>query len=307
MRIMQDSMAHPRMESAVDLASWKHVAALASAILLAALFIFSGGWKVTDPFAASALLAQMKAPGGMPSTILLGALEVFGGVLLLIPKFRRWGALLIGAMTVFFIAYATYHYSALVGKECSCFPWLKRTIGPGFFIGDTLMVVGAVLAYLWSKPSAGLRQAAMIAAVVAVFSGASYGVAYSQNTGKAAPESILVDGQATPLAFGKVFLYFYDPECAHCDEAAKRMSKWNWKDTKVIGIPTRVPHFGADFMKSTQLNAVNSSDVDLLKKIFPFGDPPFGVSLENGRQKTAHPIFDKSEPESKLRELGFIQ
>ena len=147
----------------------------------------------------------------------------------------------------------------------------------------------------------------MILGGVAVFSAACYGVAYSQNTGTKAPDSLTVDGKPTPINAGKVFLYFYDPECAHCDEAARRMATWNWKDTKVVGIPTRVPHFGKDFMQSTKLNAGNSSDLDALKKLFPFGDPPFGVSLENGRQKASHVIFDKSEPQAALKASGFIE
>src|SRR6185369_15650407 len=96
-----------------------------------------------------------------------------------------------------------------------------------------------------------------------------------------------VDGKRTALNLGRVMLFFYDPECLHCDEAAKIMSKHNWKDTKVIAIPTRVPQFAAEFLKSTKLQAGTSNDLELLKKTFSFGDPPYGVALENGRQKAA--------------------
>jgi uncharacterized membrane protein YphA (DoxX/SURF4 family) len=309
MKIMQDSMAQPRMDAALDLAAWKNIVAIACALVLAVIFLVAGGWKTLDPFGASARLSQAKVPGwlAMPGTITLGALEVFSAILILIPRFRRWGALLIGAMMVFFMGWVGYYYEALTGAECSCFPWVKRAVGPGFFVGDGIMLLMAVPAYIWAKPSAGLKQAAMILGGVAVFAAASYGVAFSQNNGAKAPDTLTVDGKTTAINAGRVFLFFYDPECAHCDEAARRMATWNWKDTKVIGVPTRVPQFGKDFMQSTKLNAGNSSDVEALKKIFPFGDPPYGVSLENGRQKAGHVIFDKTQPEADLKSSGFIE
>ena len=302
-------MAQPRMDSAVDLSAWKNSIAITCAVALAVIFLVAGGWKTIDPFGASARLSQAKVPGwlALPGTITLGALEVFGTILILIPRFRRWGALLIGAMTIFFIAWVGYYYEALRGAECSCFPWVKRAVGPGFFAGDGAMLLMAVLAYLWSKPSTGVKQAAMVLGGVAVFAAACYGVAYSQNTGTKGPDTLMVDGKPTAINVGRVFLFFYDPECSHCDEAARRMATWNWKDTKVIGIPTRMPQFGQDFMQSTKLNAGNSSDLESLKKIFPFGDPPYGVSLENGRQRAGHVIFDKIEPGATLKSLGFIE
>ncbi len=309
MKIMQDSMAHPHVPSAVDTSSWKNFIVLVSVAVLAIIFLVAGGWKTTDPFGMSARLFSAKVPGwlSLPGGILLGALEVFGAILLLIPRFRRWGALLIGLMLLFFMGWVGFYYNELRGKECECFPMLKRAVNPMFFVVDGIWLVMAALIYKWSRVSEGLRSALMILAAVAVFSAASYGVAYSQNSGKKAPDSITLEGKATPIGAGHTFLFFYDPECSHCDAAAKRMSKWNWKDTKVIGIPTRMPQFAADFMSATGLKAPNSSDLELLKQTFPFGDPPYGVSLENGRQKAGHPIFDNSEPEQSLRKLGFIE
>jgi uncharacterized membrane protein YphA (DoxX/SURF4 family) len=310
MKIMQDSMAHPSLAAPVDLPSWKTITATVCAILLALLFLVAGVWKTTDPFGASARLAQAKVPGdlSLPAAVLLGAAELFSAILLLIPRFRRWGAWLTGLMLVAFMLYIGYFYNELRGEECQCFPWLKRSVGPGFFIGDGLMLLLAVLSGLWSKPAGTFRGAAMILAGVAVFSAASFGIALSQNSGTKAPDLITVDGKPTSLAVGKVFLFFYDPECGHCDAAAKKMARHTWKDdTRIIGIATRQPQFAADFMRDTKLKAGNSPDLALLKKTFPFGDPPYGVLLENGRQKAALPIFDDHEPEQMLRKLGFIE
>lgn len=302
-------MAHPRLDAGVDLPAWKAGFALACAALLGILFLVSGGWKLTDPFGWSVRLAQFRIPSSlaMAGTQAVGIAEVLGGLMILVPRFRRWGAGIISLLLVVFMIYVGIFYNELRGAECSCFPIVKRAVGPGFFAGDGLMLLMAIVAGKWARPTVDVKGAVMMLGAVVVFAGASYGVAMMQNSGKPAPDTLTVDGKLTSIAGGKVFLYFYDPECAHCDEAARRMSKWNWKDTRVIGLPTRVPHFGAEFMTTTGLKAPNSSDADLVKKTFPFGDPPYGVAVENGRQKAALGIFDKDQPEADLRKLGFIE
>jgi hypothetical protein len=109
------------------------------------------------------------------------------------------------------------------------------------------------------------------------------------------------------LQNGRIFLYFYDPQCSHCEAAAKTMSKFNWKDTVKIAIPTRMTHFAASFLSDTKFTAKTSLDFEPLKKIFPFGDPPYGVVLENGRSKGLVSQFDQDEPAATLRKLGAIE
>ncbi len=309
MEIMEDSMAHPRLNAGVDLPAWKTALSITCAVLMAALFLAAGIWKVTDPYGSAIRLSQFKIPGALslPFAVLLGTAEVFCGVLLLVPRFRRWGAWLTSALLAAFMIYVGIFYEQLRGEECQCFPIVKRAIGPGFFIADTVWLLMAVAAGWWARPSESLRSAAAVLGAIAVFAGASFGVATSQNTGKLAPAFITVDGKRTALGPQRMLLYFYDPECTHCDEAARRMSKWNWKDTVVIAIPTRQQQFAAEFMQSTGLRGGTSLEVDELKKTFPFGDPPYGVALENGRQTAALGIFDKAEPEQTLRKMGYIE
>jgi uncharacterized membrane protein YphA (DoxX/SURF4 family) len=306
---MQESMAYPSQPAALDMPAWKTVAATACAILLAVLFASAGVWKITDPIDWSAKLTQMKVPGplALPFTLALGIGETFAAVLLLVPRFRRWGAWLTAIMLVAFMAYVGINYTALTGADCSCFPWLKRSIGPGFFWGDAAMLAAAGLAGWWARKSEGLKGAALVLGVVSVFAAASYGVAASRNTGTKAPETITVNGQPYSLTQGKVFLYFFDPECSHCYQAAQLLGTHNWKDTRLVAIPTRVPQFAQGFLETTKFNAGVSNDLELLKKTFPHGDPPYGVALENGRQKAAFAIFDSEQPRNGLRELGYIQ
>jgi hypothetical protein len=130
-------------------------------------------------------------------------------------------------------------------------------------------------------------------------------VAATHNTGVKAPDSVMVDGKPFSLQHGRVFIYFFNPECMHCVDAGRRMAKLNWGDTQIVGIATEQPQFGHYFMQTTGLKGVVSTDLDLLKKTFPFGDPPAGVALENGREVAAVTQFEGEEPAATLKKLGF--
>jgi hypothetical protein len=205
------------------------------------------------------------------------------------------------------MVYIGWNYSSLVGKECSCFPWIKRAVGPGFFVGDAVMLVLAALAGLWSGPARGLKPAALILTAIAVFVGASYGITMAQQGGVAAPPSVAVDGKPYDLTGGRVFLYFFDPQCMHCFEAAKRMKEYKWKDVRVLTIPTREAQFAPQFLRDTGLQAPLTGEVDALRTKFQFQDPPYGVLLENGRQREAFLYFDEAQPHTRLKELAAIE
>lgn len=289
--------------------AWKSVASHIAALAVALLFLTAGIWKMTDPYAWSRMVEDLRVPYqlSMYATLALAISETLAGALILFPKFRRWGAALSTLLLVVFMIYIGINYSALVGKECSCFPWVKRTIGPGFFAGDAAMLVAALLAGWWSRPATGLRQAAGILALIAVATGTSYAFATAHLSGTKAPDSITVDGKPFSLEHGRIFLWFYDPQCGHCQEAAEHMAKYNWKsDVTIIAIPTNQPRWAQGFLTDTGLKAKTSTDLDLLKKTFPFGDPPYGVLLENGRERAPVPHYDLPEPADTLRKLGLI-
>jgi hypothetical protein len=212
-----------------------------------------------------------------------------------------------GFLLVVFMAYFAWFYKELTGADCSCFPWLKRTVGPGFFIGDAAMLLLAVIAGVWARSSESLRSAAIVLGAICVFAFVSLGMNYARQTGAPAPDSITVEGQPYSLAAGRHFIYFFDPECSHCYQAAKAMATYRWNDVPVIAVPTVNPQFAPVFLKDTGLIARLSSDVQKLKAAFPFGDAPFAVAVENGRQKQTFRAFEGSEPEESLRKLGFIE
>ena len=315
---MEDSIAHqPFRAGALDLPAWKTFLSVTAAVLLALLFVLAGVWKITDPYGAATRLTQMKVPGelAIPGTIALGITETFAALLLFVPRFRRWGAWLTGLLLVVFMAYIGVNYAALTGQDCSCFPDIKfggveisfkRAVGPEFFIGDGVMLLMALIAGWWARRSEGLRTSAIILGAITVFALVSYGAIYAKQTGLKAPDNITVDGQTTSLQHGRIFLYFFDPECSHCYQAAQKMAKYNWHDTRVIGIPTAMPQFAKQFLTDTGLKAGISNDLELLKKTFTFTAGPYGVALEHGRQKEQFINFDDKEPEAGLKQLGFL-
>ncbi len=309
---MQAAVANSQgLSSVAERAGWQRTAAAAAAILLGIIFLVSGGWKLLSPFKTGELLeqAQVHAGWGAFGAAALGTLEVFTAFLLFTPRYRRWGGLLGSALMIFFIGWIGYYYNVLVGHECSCFPIIKRTVGPGFFIGDGIMLLLGLAAFAWSRPVRRFKMPAVALASLIVLAGVSFGLNSVQRSHAQVPVPVIVDGKAQNLATGKVFLFFYDPSCMHCDAASKFMSKLNWGDSRIVAIPTINPQWAASFLHDTHLKAGTSLELDKLKKAFPFVDPPFGVALEDGRVKETfgQAQFNVPLPEPDLKKLGFVK
>ena len=306
---MDHSMAQPRQSlSELEVPSWKTTLNWVGAILLAVVFLASGLWKLTDAPGAAVRMAQARVPQSLSlaAAIGFGIAETFTAVLLLVPRFRRWGAWLGGALLVAFMIFIGIEYNALRGAECSCFPWVKRAVGPGFFIGDGIMLALAVLAGMWARRAESMRNALIVLGAVTLFAAGSYGVAAMRQTGTKAPDTVMVNGKPYSLQDGQILIFYFDPECLHCLDAAKRMSKMNWGDTRIVAVPINVPQFAQGFLDDTHLKAVISNDLPQLKKIFPFVSAPAGVALVNGREKMALTQFEDPEPADTLKKLGFI-
>jgi uncharacterized membrane protein YphA (DoxX/SURF4 family) len=307
---MNDSMAQPdRALASLELPGWKTVAGWTGAVATAVLFLVSGLWKITDAPGAAVRMAQARIPEflSLPAAVSFGIAETFGAVLILVPRFRRWGAWICSLLLVAFLVYIGLNYNALRGEECNCFPWIKRAVGPGFFIGDAIMLALAIVAGVWARRPEGMRGAVLVLCAVSVFALVSYGVAATRQTGTKAPGSVTVDGKPYSLQHGKLLIFFFDPECMHCIDSAKRMSQYDWGDTRVVAVPIQQPQFAAGFLQDTGLKAVISNDIALLRKTFPFTSVPAGVALENGRQVAALTRFEDDQPAATLRKLGLVR
>ncbi|MGI9074545.1 MAG: MauE/DoxX family redox-associated membrane protein [Bryobacteraceae bacterium] len=296
---------------AENTAAWKRTAATISAILLGLIFLVSGGWKVLSPFKTGELLEQARVPVGLGvlGAASLGTVELFAAFLLFVPRFRRWGGLLGSALMIFFIAWVGSFYHVLAGQECSCFPLIKRTVGPGFFVGDGVMLLLALIAFAWSPRVARFKVPALAFGTLVALAAVSFGVNAAERGRVQVPTPIVVDGKPQSLTDGKVFLFFYDPSCLHCDAAAKFMSNLNWGETRIVAIPTVNPQWAASFLHDTGLKASTSLEKDKLRKAFQFVDPPFGVALEDGRVKGTfgQAQFNAPLPEPDLKRLGFLK
>lgn len=287
------------------------MAATIAAVLLGLIFLVSGAWKVLSPFQTGEVLEQAQVPAGLGplGAVSLGTLELFAAFLLFVPRFRRLGGLLGSALIVFFICWMAYYYKVLVGHDCSCFPIIKRTVGPGFFIGDGIMLLFGVAAYLWSPRVRALKTPAMAFLSLVVVAGVSFGMSAMTRRNIQVPNPVIVDGKPQNLTKGKVFLYFYDPECSHCTAAARFMSTLNWDNTRIVGIPTHDQQFAKDFLEDTHFKAGTSVETAKLRRAFTFVDPPFGVALVDGyvKQTFAQSQFNEPLPEPDLKKLGFVK
>jgi hypothetical protein len=281
------------------------------AILLGFTFVVSGGWKVLSPFQTGEVLEQAQVPAGLGvlGAVALGTVELFAAFLLVTPRFRRWGGALGSLLLIFFIGWIAYYYPVLVGRDCSCFPIIKRAVGPNFFVTDGIMLLLGIAAWAWSPAVKSAKVPAIVLTALAVVAGASFAMNTAGRSHVQVPVPVTVDGKPTDLTHGKVFLFFYDPSCMHCDAASKFMSTLNWGDTKVVAIPTVNPQWAASFLHDTKLKASTSLDVEKLRKEFPFVDPPFGVALVNGQAKETfgQAQFNAPLPAPDLKKLGFVK
>jgi len=291
------------------LPAWKNVAGHVAAVLIAIIFLATGLAKIVVPFLVQTMFEQLLVPvwASMPLVILLGIAETLGGLLVLIPRYRRYGAWLIALLCVAFMAYIGMRYQALVGRDCSCFPWLKRTVSPAFFPEDGAILLAALVAAWFSRKPYSLRFPIMALVGITVLAGAGLGYNTMHQSGIQVPETITVDGKPFDIRQGHIFLFFYDPACSHCEEAARHMATYRWKsDVTVIGLPTNDPQWAASFLHDTKLVAKTSTDSALLRKLFVFTSPPYGVVLDRGRVKSILTHFDAPEPQPSLQQVGFI-
>jgi uncharacterized membrane protein YphA (DoxX/SURF4 family) len=290
--------------------AWKTGIGWTAAILMAALWLVAGVWKLTDLSAFQVKLTQLLVPVSlsMPATLALVVSELTAGVLLLVPAWRRIGGYFSAFLLLVFMAYVAYNYEPLRGADCSCFPWLERAVGPAFFWSDGAMVALALVAAWFSRPPARMRQAAMAVVAVAALTGVGFAVDQSAAPVAAGelPARIAIEGGELALTEGPVFLYFFNPTCLHCLDAGIIMSGYEWKAT-YVGIPTQDFDFGPQFVSDAGLKNVKlSPELDRLKPIFPFDDVPYAVALKDGQVLAQLRFFEEPALGEKLREIGFI-
>ena len=104
------SVADP-FSHTIELPPWKNIVSHLAALFIALIFVSSGVWKITDPFTWARGLEEFLVPASfsLPFTFALGIAEAFGGALILIPRFRRWGGVLTSLLLVAFMGWIGLH------------------------------------------------------------------------------------------------------------------------------------------------------------------------------------------------------
>jgi uncharacterized membrane protein YphA (DoxX/SURF4 family) len=143
-----DATTAPPLARPIEIPAWKTFVSHAGALITAFLFLIAGIYKAVDPYKFAALADNLFVYKWLtlPLALTLAVLETSAGILVLIPRFRRWGAMLAGLLLLAFMGYIGWNYTALLGRDCSCFPKLTlpfgividmtRSVGPEFFYGD---------------------------------------------------------------------------------------------------------------------------------------------------------------------------
>lgn len=289
--------------------AWQNAVGWSAAAIMALLWLVAGLYKLADISGFQVKLTQLLVPVwlSLPGTIALAVTETFAGVLLLRSAWRKMGGYLSVGLLLVFMAYVGINYEALRGADCSCFPWIERAVGPGFFIGDGVMVALAALAAVFAPAPKRLRGAALTLAGICAFAGVSLawdrlGPAPASDV----PEVIQVEGGEFNPRDGGVFLFFFNPTCLHCLDAGIAMAELDW-NAQMVGVPTQDFEIAPGFIEDTGLENVKiSSDLDLLKEKFPFEDVPYAVALRDGQVLELFRFFEEPELSEELRKIKMV-
>jgi len=289
---------------------WKYFIGWGAAIAMATLWLVAGIWKLANLSDFQLKMTQLLVPvaWSLPATFALAVAETFTGLLLLRPTWRRWGGHISTTLLIVFMVYVGINYEALRGADCSCFPWIERAVGPGFFIGDGVMLLVSVVATFWAPRSSQLRSSLVLLGGIVIL--AIVSLIWDQaivTQEYDVPETIQIDSGELSLREGQIFVYFFNPTCLHCLDAGITMAEFTWKAI-FVGVPTQDFDFASGFVDDTGLRNVRlSPDLDLLKTKFPFEDVPYGVAIQNGQVVEKMRFFEKPELEERLRQVEFIE
>jgi hypothetical protein len=128
---------------------------------LAALFLFTAGAKVVIARAFAANVSQLLSASGFnyerwtwPATIAVITAEMITGLLLLLPRTVRAGALCAAALLVGFAGYALYYVYVLQGEplECGCFGGIIASqLGVKTAVRNLALLLPALLVFFGYK------------------------------------------------------------------------------------------------------------------------------------------------------------
>lgn len=287
------------------------------ALALAAIFGVAGGWKLYAPAQAGIRMVEVGTPSayGLPLAVVLGSLELFAALLLLLPSHRRIGAGLAAGMLVVFMAYMGARYSQLKGTECGCLPGRHRALGVGFFIEDGLMLAAAIAVVLLARPAAARARSflrpALALLVILAMGGASATLERPLLARDSALSLRLMDraGRVAEMSLSPrsyTLLYFYNPSCLDCMRASQTMARLRLAAPLIV-LPDSKPEFGYDYLRQMGIkNALVALDYQPLAERFQVKQVPALYLLQGARAQTVILNFEPAQLEKTLRDRGLL-
>jgi uncharacterized membrane protein YphA (DoxX/SURF4 family) len=288
-------------------------------LALAGIFIVAGAWKLSAPALAGFRLVEVGVPSAaaLPLAVLLGSLEVFSGVLLLWPVYRRWGALIIGVMLAVFMAYMGARYSTLKGTACGCLPGRSKGLGASFFIEDGLMLAAAIAIFVLARPAAERARGWLLkpAIALAVILAAGIGWAAIERTVLASGSSLTINvmdrsRRTAPMQLAPrsaTLIYFYNAQCLDCKKASAEIARLRFS-APLIAVPDTQPETGYEYLDAAGIkNVLVSSDYFDLASRFGVGRVPSLYIVRGGAAQTIIVDFERARFENTLRQNGLIE
>lgn len=282
------------------------------ALALAGIFVVSGAWKLYAPAQAGIRQVETGVPSayGLPFAVLLGSLEVFAALLLLVPAWRRAGAALTGAMLVTFMAYMGARYSQLKGVECGCMPGHQRALGAGFFIEDGLMLAAAVLVFVLAR-AAVRRRVSLLKPAVAFLVILAIGIGSATLerrvfAGNSAMMLKVMDrsGQVAGMSVSprsRTLLYFLSQSCMDCQHASEQIAHLRLAAPLIV-LPDSRPETAYDYLKKAGIkNAVVSLDYPTLALQLHIKQVPALYVFQGGKPEAVILDFDQPALDKALR------
>ncbi len=307
---MNDSMAHPGESFAhLGLPYWKTVASWIAATAIAALFLSSGIWKISDPQGWAVRLTQARVPASLS---VAGAL--FFGIAETVAGGADSGAETAPLGRDSELAAAGFVPDLLRGQlrgaardRLQLLSMAEASGGAGLLhwrwrdarTGGIRGAVGGTPGESTHRVADSRRGHGVRVRVVRCGRGV-------RQTGVRAPATVMVDGRPYSLEHGKFFLFFFHPGCSHCTSAAKQMSQLDWGDTKVVAIPVEQRQFAQGFLDETGLHGGGHHRVRNPQNAVRIHCVPLRRADRKRRRKDASHQLRGRRTYPRLKRLGFV-
>ena len=190
---------------------WRQWIGAGAAIAMGVLWLLAGIWKLGIISQWQLMMTQILVPVSLSLVATMAVIigDLTAGILLVYPPWRRLGGLFSTGLLTIFTTYFAINYNTLKGADCSCFPWVERTVDPAFFWTESVMIALSLVAAWFAPPMRKLGTAAKtVAAIVTVAFIALAINKLAPQLDTEVPASIQTNGDELSLHQGKVFIFF---------------------------------------------------------------------------------------------------